>query len=181
LAGAGLDSTKRIYLVFADHIDDVFALGGQATLDADDRATAANDNNTGPSYAMIDAEGKGWQWTQMWSVAMHELGHALGVVQCSAPHSSCPAGESGHHHCWDEFDVMCYADGGSYYTGPDGTLGTSDDREPGIYCPAPTSSDADGWDCGKDDYFSVAPDPGSYLASHWNLRDSGFVTPVRVE
>ena len=180
LAQHGLDSTNRVYLIFADHIGNAFPLGGMSTVDDDDRAGATNANNAGPAYSMIDAEGNGWEWTQMWSVAMHELGHGLGAVQCSAPHSSCAPGELGHHHCWDEVDMICRNDGGSYYLGPDGVQGTSDDRDTWVLCPY-GSSDAEQWDCGKDDYFNIDPAPGSYLATHWNLSRSGFVTPRRSE
>jgi hypothetical protein len=180
MAQHGFDSKNRIYLIFADHIGNVFTPGGTSTVNDDDGAGPTNASNAGPAYSMIDAQGKGWKWAQMWSIAMHELGHGLGAVQCSAPHASCEPGEMAHHHCWDDNDVMCHNDGGSYYLGPDGAEGTADDGQTKIACPY-DSSDAEQWDCGKDDYFNIAPVPGSYLATHWNLSRSGFVTPRRTD
>ena len=177
---AGYGSTRRIYLIFADSINWAFAPGGQATTDDDDRRTSSNLNNIGPAYAMIDGSQQKWEFSRLAQGALHELGHTLGAVQCSAPHSSCPAGEVGHHHCWDEYDVMCYADGGSYYAGRDRVHGNADDRAPAIRC-GETSSAAEQWDCGKDDYFNIAPTAGSYLATHWNLALSSFVTRPRPE
>ena len=180
LARAGFADPDRIYLIFADHMDAAYPYNGQATVDDDDRYSQANANNIGPAYAMIDAAARDWKWSHMWHGAMHELGHALGAVQCSAPHSTCPGGESNHHHCWDEVDIMCYEDGGSYGRGRDGIAGTSDDRRMRIDCDAGSPESAQ-WDCGKDDYFNIAPASGSYLATHWNLRNSRFVTPPREE
>jgi hypothetical protein len=180
LKRAGYSSSRRVYLIFADQMYGAFKVGGQATTDDDDRRTSSNLNNIGPAYAMMDAGQQRWDWSRMWRGVMHELGHTLGAVQCSSPHSSCPAGELGHHHCWDEYDVMCYQDGGSYYTGSDRVAGSSDDRQVTVRCEE-SSPTADQWDCGKDDYFNVAPAAGTYLATHWNLTLSGFVTRPRPE
>jgi hypothetical protein len=173
-----LVSPDRIYLVFADHIG-AYPYGGQATVDADDRSGSGNLNNIGPAYAMIDAAKSDWNMRILWGNAMHELIHALGGVQCSAPHSTCPARESGRYHCWDGTDVMCLDDNGSYYRGSDGIRGTADDRAIAAYCDPQTP--ADQIDCGRDDYFNVAPAAGSYLATHWNLTRSSFVTPLLVD
>jgi hypothetical protein len=88
---------------------------------------------------------------------MHEAAHNLGAVQASAPHST------GAGHCSDERDVMCYDDGGP----------TSDLTYP---CASRDGEVVDETlDCGGDDYFSPAPDPSSYLGTHWNLYDSAHL------
>jgi len=81
-------------------------------------------------------------WTAV--TAMHEVGHTQGAVQPGAPNSTGSGG-----HCRDEWDVMCYDDG----------AGGIEER-----CGSPEA-----FDCGYDDYFDAAPEPGEYLASHWNL------------
>ena len=78
--------------------------------------------------------------------------HNLGGVQNSAPHST----QAGH--CWDEYDTMCYSDGGNHAMVQ--------------VCPG---SKEYLLDCNTDDYFSTYPEPGSYLATHWNSADSRFL------
>ena len=90
---------------------------------------------------------------------LHELTHTLGAVQDSAPHAS------GASHCWDEHDVMCYADGGPYY---------QNGGTPQTLC----NQTLQAYDCGQDDYFNYAPPPGSYLATHWNAARSTFMCPL---
>ena len=144
-------SPARSYLVFVDHISDVNGWAGYASIDNDDRPDASvNANNVGPAYAMIN------KWTA--NIAEHELGHNLGAVQLSAPHST------GGWHCYFEYDAMCYKDA-SPYTDGGGALVYS--------CP---SSPAWQFDCLGDDYYSTAPLPGSYLAGHWNSVNSAFLT-----
>ena len=76
----------------------------------------------------------------------------LGGVNTAAPHATT------FNHCTDEWDVMCYADGGVDKLGQPASMTTV----------CPTSHTAL-FDCGNDDYFSVATPPaGSYLATHWN-------------
>ncbi len=79
---------------------------------------------------------------------MHENGHNQGAVQRSAPFST------GAGHCWEDLDVMCYSpDGGDQHQ--DGTV---------LNCPADLY-----FDCGFDSYFDAAPEPGEWLAQHWNI------------
>ena len=92
---------------------------------------------------------------------VHEMGHLMGAVQNTAPHSS------GASHCVDGNDIMCYADVRS---------STFTDTNPD-FCPN-GSYNALGFrydsalgmpfDCGYDDYFRTSPGNG-YLDSHWNV------------
>ena len=87
------------------------------------------------------------------SVEAHELIHTLGGVNINAPHAT-PLG-----HCTDDGDVMCYED--APFT-----------RLQDV-CPAEGDALLD---CNGDDYFHPRPDPGSYLATHWNVADSSFLS-----
>ena len=134
-------------------VDAAVGICGIAELYPDDRAGASNWNNGGGMFARADAP--------CWGYAeAHELLHTMGAVQDSAPHST----DAGH--CRDENDTMCYRD----------TSGLS------MISTCPTKPS---WyvDCNQDDYFDVAPAPGSYLDTHWNsarsiyLQDSASLPP----
>ncbi len=132
-----------------------------ATRSADDSPGAKNANTgaTGISgYAQvggfiettaegIDYAGGCWQF-----IESHELFHSLGAVQESAPHFS----EGGH--CSDHLDVMC---------GQGDVVCAYPEWEGTALLP---------FDCNDDDYFNTNPAPGSYLATHWNVADSPFLT-----
>ncbi|MDA0181978.1 hypothetical protein OJ997_16865 [Solirubrobacter phytolaccae] len=98
---------------------------------------------------------------------LHEITHTLGAVQWGAPHSTQPRGQQNpaYGHCWQGVDVMCYAE--------DQGAASQLVNECGPVPGAITVS----FDCGRDDYFSPAPAPGSYLATHWNTYDSAFLAP----
>ncbi|MBB5958223.1 hypothetical protein FHS29_004831 [Saccharothrix tamanrassetensis] len=147
LKALGHNRSDRKYLVFDDGSHNC----GLAWNDAgdDDRPGADNPLNSGPGWAVVD------QGCSDWAPGGHELLHSLGAVQSSAPHAT----EFGH--CWDDQDILCYDDGGL----PGGGLS--------IECP---SADEDIVDCNNDDYFNTAPPAGSYLADHWNLANSQFLT-----
>ncbi|MFT4041140.1 MAG: hypothetical protein QM692_23365 [Thermomicrobiales bacterium] len=142
----GFTRYDRIYLIFADSSK----YCGIGTLWPDDRDSVNNWNNSGPSYARVDAS--------CWSgrVAAHEMMHNLGGVQDSAPNSS----RGGH--CIDEYDVMCYSDD-PYY--PTMQVRCSDQ-----------STFEFRYDCNYDDYLNPNPASGSYLDTHWNTADSLFLT-----
>jgi hypothetical protein len=124
---------------------------GLGSLEADDRKSTANANNNGASYAMV------FSGCLSQSTVMHEMGHTMGAVQRSAPHSTA------YGHCWDQYDVMCYDDGGT----PHGMR---------TICPASQEQ----YDCNFDDYYDTKPETGEYLASHWNQGWTGnsWLSPV---
>jgi hypothetical protein len=138
--------------------------GGQAQIVHNaDKKISPSPHDTGPRYAAIYSIST----SSSPGTLMHEFGHTIGAVQCSAPHSSCPANEPGHHHCYEESDTMCYSDGGSYFL----RGGVIVNR-----CLNVTTL-AERWDCGKDDYFNRNPAAGTYLATHWNTYNSLFLWP----
>ncbi|MDQ6750344.1 MAG: hypothetical protein M3Z33_06295 [Actinomycetota bacterium] len=154
---------KRNYLIYADYLGGgSFPAAGQAELYGDDRAGASNFANTGGLRAVVYGTGEPYFSDSDPSFAglvpLHETSHTLGAVQDSALHST----QAGH--CFDEWDIMCYADGGTY--GPGGTLTYASD------CGSSTSQ---AYDCHQDDYFNPVPVGGSYLATHWNLYNSVFL------
>jgi hypothetical protein len=92
-----------------------------------------------------------------WSpnAALHEMIHTLGAVQLNSTNNT------GAMHCNDGADVMCYNDGGV-------------NGEQRAVC-APTAYRTYVVDCNSDDYFSVNPPAGSYLATNWNTANSPFL------
>jgi hypothetical protein len=118
---------------------------GIGTFAGDDRAGADNRSDTTSGYGRADAG----CWNP--AVVAHELAHTLGAVNNSAPNGS----QAGH--CLDGYDVMCYR------------------AASGARPRCPDQASARLLDCGHDDYFNTHPKPGSYLATHWNVADSGFL------
>jgi hypothetical protein len=144
LESKGLSSNSRKYLVFAD----TNVLCGIGTQYNDDRPGGENYNNVFGGVSRID---RGCWYS---TVAAHELTHNFGGVQDSAPHST----QAGH--CFDEYDVMCYADGGAFSMQEICLGSTADDL----------------LDCNHDDYFHTNPPAGNYLATHWNSANSAWLT-----
>jgi hypothetical protein len=145
-------SSDRIYLVFVDQISAFYAFGGQGDIRNDDTPSpTTNLNQTGPHYSLINGF-SGF-------IAEHEMGHNIGAVQLSAPHTS------GAWHCFEENDVMCYSDGGPYFTGGGGLV---------FNCPTLPGTQ---FDCGQDDYYNGQAAAGTYLGTHWDTSDSAFLTP----
>jgi hypothetical protein len=136
---AGFNKSNADYTIFYDGAGPSGTCG-IATMYWDERLTASNYNNNGGGYAV--------SYSGCWEmVPMHENGHNQGAVQFYAPNGTGSGG-----HCQDEQDVMCYADGGSRFTG--------------LLQRCTVELE---FDCGYDDYFDSAPEAGEYLASHWNM------------
>jgi hypothetical protein len=75
-----------------------------------------------------------------------------------------------NYHCSDESELMCYDDDST----ADGYVGSHGQLVPLTYvCPR---SHERLLDCGGDDYFSANPDPNGWLAQHWNVANSSFLT-----
>ncbi len=146
----GLRRADRRYLIWAD----AATYCGISTTIGDDRRSQRNRNNGKPhgptSWSRIDRPC--WDATlPELSAAAHELTHALGAVQRSAPHKREPG------HCTDRYELMCYAKAKRY--------------------PCSNEIRQGPWmDCGRNDYFSVKPKKGSYLARKWNVARSSFVS-----
>jgi hypothetical protein len=143
LKDLGYNRTDRKYMIYGE--SQVYC--GIGTFAGDDQPGVQNRNNSGPSYGRADSG----CWTS--AVSAHELGHNLGAVNDSAPHSS-HAG-----HCVDEYDVMCYNDASGLTTHTVCANKAEDQR----------------LDCGHDDYYNTNPSPGTYLATHWNVADNQFL------
>jgi hypothetical protein len=142
LTSQGYSREALKYLVWYDGTRD--GIGGQATLCHDDSPGEANCSNHVAGYAV----NFGRLGDQGSMIDMHELGHTLGAVQNSAPHST------GDGHVNGGEDVMC------------ATVG----------CRGSLCSDRVWWDCRHVDYWAFDPRPGSYLAGHFDLaRDSLYI------
>jgi cell division septation protein DedD len=149
LRARGYSRTDRKYLVWMDA--NVYCGIGQVYFD--DYAGPQNSSNGSPAVAgEVGRIDKGC-WGLANLTEAHELTHVLGGVQTSAPDAT-PGS-----HCTDEYDRLCYSDGTGFAQ---------------VVCP--DSSHENRLDCNHDDYYSTSPAPGSYLANHWNVANSRFLT-----
>ena len=143
LRAAGYDRLDRKYMVMVD------AAGGCGLGDlyVSDSNEVTNRNNSGNMFAAM--------WRPCWNYAEpHELGHMLGAVMPTAPHST--AG----YHCNDENDVMCY---------DDGTARSSMTH--------PCTAGVKNWmfDCGFNDYYDRGTET-TYVSNHWNIAENQYLT-----
>ena len=138
---AGFDRPNADYTIFFDGLGP----GGGCGIGSyriDERLVASNASNTGGGYGIT------YQPCWFGTTPMHENGHNQGAVQYSAPQGTGAGG-----HCNEGHDVLCYApDGGD--RNQSHTIGCADRVH---------------FDCGANDYFDSAPEPGEYLETHWNL------------
>ena len=138
---AGYDDPDVDYTIFFDYDDPNYC--GVGHYSKDESLSVDNVNNRGGDYGMT------YDGCWLGATPMHENGHNEGAVQYNAPFSSGTGA-----HCWDENDVMCYADGGDLIP-PSGLLNRCTDY---LH-----------FDCGYDTYFDASPESCEYLASHWNM------------
>jgi hypothetical protein len=160
----GFTKSSAIYAVFVANIDCCYTYGGQGSLMGDDTPSPSTNRNNGSfaRYSMIRLSDT-FDTPTLALVFQHETGHNMGAVQNSAPHSS------GAYHCYETNDIMCYEDGGPYFTGGGALVSV---------CPDPSAVGMYVFDCGGDDYYNTAPAPNTYLADHWNVADSRWLTPI---
>jgi hypothetical protein len=178
LVWQGYDRPNTKYVVFVDGGVKTDA-AGQGDVQDDDSTGLNNQNNNGAMYAMAYLTNVDVDW--LYDTVLHEIGHTMGAVQHSAPHST--AG----WHCWDGLDTMCYDDDSArserytytacparYYGDgpvsvgallPPPALGTG--TEAALVFQMPHSYDA--FDCGRDGYFNPHPTRWNYLCTHWNI------------
>jgi hypothetical protein len=160
LAALGFDRPDRKYLVWVD----AYLYCGIAMVEPDDRAGPHNANDGARSPGMVARIDRGCWGQAGLSAEAHELAHILGGVQPTAPHGTW------NYHCSDEWELMCYDDDSV----ADGFVTSHGAPVPlANVCPR---SHQGLLDCGGDDYFSTSPDPEGWLAQHWNVADSSFLT-----
>lgn len=142
----GNDGSPIKYVVFYDSNLPPYAGQGEGYFNSYNRWDNPNATYSTMAYVV----------SSYWAthVTMHEMFHAFGAVQFTAPHSNWIA------HCNDGGDVMCYDQQGQpgAYPGPYDDYRCSYTEEAG-YVPL---------DCKYDTYFDAQTPPGSYLGDNWN-------------
>jgi hypothetical protein len=143
----GYTAKDRKYLIFSEGT----SMCGIAQMFDDTRKSG----NLNDGYAALIQRVDQGCWSRgAHSTAAHELMHSIGGVTSRAPHAS------GALHCNDDWDLMCYPDGGAR-------------SNVKVICPDPNSDYL--FDCKDDDYFHTDPAPDSFLGVNWNTADSSFL------
>ncbi|HLD07025.1 MAG TPA: hypothetical protein VJC16_05860 [Candidatus Nanoarchaeia archaeon] len=122
----------------------------------DDGPTADNAFNQGADFAFVYQQFDGG-YAQV--AMLHEYSHTLGAVQHSAPH------HTGDGHCKDSRPVHMGGQDVNCAFNPSHPSYKPSLEVYGDVC----NGFGYRYDCGNDDYFNPKPEPGSYLATHWNL------------
>lgn len=157
LQNRGYNSASLKYVVYWD-APVGGGIAGQGAINPDDSDSASNANNLGSEYAI--------NYNSDDEVLLHEMGHTIGAVQPGAPNATGVNKAAGNGwHCWQDFDVMCYNDGG--------------DTDPGTLLPTCNTGAGsfDHFDCGHDSYFDAqigagqGANGGQYLDTHWNIGE----------
>lgn len=160
-APTGADSVKN--LIFFDGRDPGGAAGYGGVYDDDRKSNSegavlggtliqGNENRYRTTSAVIynpPALAPPGYWDT--HVSLHELSHAMGAVQPTAPYAT-PG-----NHCIDGIDVMCYSDGAPGYTE--------------TRCPSNgyfNTAIGTPLDCFYDSYFDAVEESSEWLSTHWN-------------
>lgn len=154
LGQQGHARADRRYALYVDH--DRYC--GIATMPRDAKPGPDNTTNHRTGYARVDRACWNRGDSGSYATMAHELFHTLGAVLPDAPNAT-----SGGH-CRDEWDPLCYDDGSGQPTRVVCRTGGGDGDHHHRQL-----------DCNADDYFSVAPRGGSFLAQSWNTADSAFL------
>jgi hypothetical protein len=142
----GYADPNRKYVLFVEA--EHLGSCGYATHYVDSRPGPENLNNVLTGHAVM-----GFGCWNVHTMA-HEVVHLLGGVQPNAPHGTWG------RHCTDEHDIMCFSDPPFY---------------PRVTYPCPMG-EGSLLDCGNDDYYHTDPEPGTYLASRWNVANSEYLS-----
>jgi hypothetical protein len=120
-------------------------------IDDDTRSTSNSANQ--PNSTSSSGIGVVWSkpyFSEKGLTTLHETLHGMGAVNNAAPQAT------GKGHCWDDYDVMCYDDGGT--------------KSPGamyVRCSSGVRID-----CGRDSYFKYGATSG-WLSSNWQVGYPG--------
>lgn len=159
LRNKGYNDPKKKYWVWYDDSGACSCAGtGHWYSDSSDSVNNYNNgNHPQPFFAVTFSHNSVRTW-------LHELGHTLGAVQNNAPGFS----GTNYGHCVDGKDILCYNDGGQ-------NTGSCVD----FYCSGTCSVEV--WDCQRNTYYNLAPSPGSWLDTKWNIGETyvRYLTNVR--